>query len=422
MQPQALSKKDLLFYGSLATPLAMLGLPLYIYLPTYYSQTLHLNVAVVGMVLFFARLSDVFIDPFLGYTSDQFNSRFGKRKPFIAVGVVVLIISFYALIHPPSSYQVLWLFIFSTLVYFGWSLVSIPYLAWSAEISTDSYETTRLSSARELFAMLGLILALLIPYLYDVSHSPDQSLQLLYGAFLITLLMMLPLNLFGLHHPALKSQSAIAFWALVHLWKKSPELYRLQGAFVLNSLGNALPATLFLFYVELVLQIPQKTGTFLLVYFAAGIVALPFWTWLSNKIGKSKSWSLSMILASIAFAFVPFLNAGDTNAFLLITIISGLSLGADMALPSSMQADIVQKLQKPDENFGGVLFGIWAMLTKLSLAFAVGIGFVILGIVGFDPAAPSQNSLLTLSLLYGTLPVLLKLSAVLLIHKQQKDS
>lgn len=129
-----------------------------------------------------------------------------------------------------------------------------------------------------------------------------------------------------------------------------------------------------------------------------------------------------MILASIAFAFVPFLNAGDTNAFLLITIISGLSLGADMALPSSMQADIVQKLQKPDENFGGVLFGIWAMLTKLSLAFAVGIGFVILGIVGFDPAAPSQNSLLTLSLLYGTLPVLLKLSAVLLIHKQQKDS
>lgn len=262
MQPQALSKKDLLFYGSLATPLAMLGLPLYISLPTYYSQTLHLNVAVVGMVLFFARLSDVFIDPFLGYTSDQFNSRFGKRKPFIAVGVVVLIISFYALIHPPSSYQVLWLFIFSTLVYFGWSLVSIPYLAWSAEISTDSYEKTRLSSARELFAMLGLILALLIPYLYDVSHSPDQSLQLLYAAFLITLLMMLPLNLFGLNHPALKSQSAIAFWALVHLWKKSPELYRLQGAFVLNSLGNALPATLFLFYVELVLQIPQKRGLF----------------------------------------------------------------------------------------------------------------------------------------------------------------
>lgn len=415
-----LTLKSLLFYGSLATPLAMLGLPLYIYLPTYYSQSVGVEIATVGMVLFLARLSDVLIDPLIGYKSDSWRSRFGKRKPFIAFGSVVLGVSFYALIHPPHEYQTLWLLVFSTLVYAGWSLVSIPYLALSAEITPDGYQKTRLSAARELFALLGLVLALLIPYLYGISQNADQSLGLLFGSFVIILIFVLPLALGGIPSQNTSSPSNVSLQSLKTLWKNSPQLLRLQSAFVLNSLANALPATLFLFYVELVLKVPEKTGLLLLLYFAAGIVALPFWTRLSRTLGKAKSWNLSMVSASIAFAFVPFLNVGDIYPFILITFLSGLSLGADMALPSSLQADIVQNLQKTDKNLSGLLFGIWAMLTKLSMALAVGIGFLVLGIAGFEPKNPSQNALMILTLLYGAAPVVFKLLAVSLIRQQHE--
>lgn len=119
-----------------------------------------------------------------------------------------------------------------------------------------------------------------------------------------------------------------------------------------------------------------------------------------------------MLLASTAFIFVPFLGSGDLILFAIITFVSGLSLGADMALPSSIQADVVQKIQSQKSSYAGILFGIWAMLTKFALALAVGLGFVILGAVGFEPEAPTSLALTTLALLYGGAPVFFKMLSV----------
>ena len=412
MNQNRLKKSTLLSYAATAIPLAMLGLPLYIYLPTFYAQNIGLSVTLVGLILFLSRLTDVVTDPLVGLYSDRFESKYGKRRPFMLVGSLLLAVSFYAIINPPEYYVELWLLGFSMLVYLGWSIVSIPYLAWSAEITSNYHEKTRLSGARELFTILGAMSALLIPYFYGVSEDAYKSLGILYIAFLVTLFIMLPATLLGLKERKVpKTRQNVGLKELLTIWKKVPSLRRLQGAFILNSLANALPATLFLFYVELVLQEPSHTGLLLLLYFFSGILGLPFWTILAKTIGKQKSWQTSMSLASAAFVFVPFLGSGDLLWFGLITFLSGLSLGADMALPSSIQADMVQKIQSQKNSYAGVLFGIWAMLTKFALAFAVGIGFVILGIVGFVPEAPTTLALNTLALLYGGAPVIFKMMA-----------
>jgi Na+/melibiose symporter-like transporter len=422
MKQEKLTHFSLLSYGATAVPLAMLGLPLYIYLPTFYSQSVGMSVTLVGLILFFARLTDVITDPLVGIYSDRLQSRYGKRKPFIVSGSLILAGSFYALIHPTETMTELWLLGFSVLVYLGWSIVSIPYLAWSAEITLDYHEKTRLSAARELSTIVGVVAALLIPYLYDVSESANESLLILYSAFLIALLLMVPVTLLGIKERSVRAAKHFTFTQIRSLWEKVPSLGRLQSAFLLNSLANALPATLFLFFVQLVLEEASQTGPLLLLYFASGIVGLPFWTLLAKKIGKRKSWSASMLLASVAFGFVPFLGSGDLVLFGLISFVSGLSLGADMALPSSIQADMVQKTEDQDTSYAGVLFGIWAMLTKFALALAVGIGFVVLGAVGFDPNAPTPMALTTLSILYGGLPVLFKMMAFWIIRGYREMS
>lgn len=411
MKQEKLTRFTLISYASTAIPLAMLGLPLYIYLPTFYAQSIGMSVTMVGLILFLARLTDVITDPIVGMYNDRFQSRYGRRKPFMLLGSLILIGSFYALIHPPEDYIQLWLLFFSMVVYLGWSIVSIPYLAWSAEITSDYHEKTRLSASRELFTILGVLAAILIPYLYGVSESSDKSLTLLYISFIVALLFMLPLTLMGTKESSLQPSKTMTFKEIRILWQKIPSLSRLQAAFTLNSLANALPATLFLFFVQLVLGEESKTGPLLLLYFASGILGLPFWSMLAKKVGKRKSWLASMSLASSAFIFVPFLGSGDLILFALITFVSGLSLGADMALPSSIQADVVQKVQNMKISYAGILFGIWAMLTKFALALAVGIGFVILGTVGFEPDAPTPLALSTLSLLYGGAPVLFKMIA-----------
>lgn len=61
-----MNNKRVLIYGSLAIPIAILGMPLYIYLPTYYVESIGLNTATVEITLFIARVLDVIADPFIG--------------------------------------------------------------------------------------------------------------------------------------------------------------------------------------------------------------------------------------------------------------------------------------------------------------------------------------------------------------------
>jgi Na+/melibiose symporter-like transporter len=105
--------------------------------------------------------------------------------------------------------------------------------------------------------------------------------------------------------------------------------------------------------------------------------------------------------------------------FLLIAVISGLSLGADLALPASMQADVVaHDTQLRGERRAGLLFGLWGITTKLALALAVGIALPLLGAAGFAAEGTQDEPvLLLLALLYGTLPVLFKFAAIALIWR-----
>lgn len=126
---------------------------------------------------------------------------------------------------------------------------------------------------------------------------------------------------------------------------------------------------------------------------------------------------MSMVLASCAFAFVPFLGNGDLFWFVLIVLGSGFSLGADLVLSSSLQADLAQKFVAKKQPLSGVLFGLWGMGTKLSLALGVGIAFGILGLFDFNPASPSQQSLTALVYLYGLSPVVLKIISISILLK-----
>ena len=91
-------------------PLAIIGLPLYIYLPTFYATNIGINIALVGLLIFIARLSDVITDPLFGFLSDKILLKYNSRKPMMILGFFMLIFSFYFLINPPNKYAEFFLF------------------------------------------------------------------------------------------------------------------------------------------------------------------------------------------------------------------------------------------------------------------------------------------------------------------------
>ncbi|MGB5868307.1 MAG: MFS transporter, partial [Arcobacteraceae bacterium] len=356
-----LSKKLLLYYSVLAIPLAIVGLPLYIYLPTFYATTVGVDIATVGLIIFLARVTDVFTDPYFGYLSDKSIEYFKSRKPVMILGSFILICSFYELVHPNLDFPKLWLLIFSILVYIGWSMINISYLTWSSEISQNYEHKTVLNSSREMFTIIGVLVALLIPYIYNVSEDFAQTLEILYSSFLILFIPLFFITLKKIQIKTIIEVEKYTFQNLKNIYKNMSDLKYLQVGYFFNNLANALPATLFLLFIELVIQEKSSGGVVLILYFLSGIVALPFWNYISTKIGKKKTWIASIVLASSVFLFVPFLEAGDLNAFIIISLVSGLSLGADMALPTAIQSDLVQKSKNYESNISGLLFGIWTM-------------------------------------------------------------
>lgn len=402
-------------YGALGFSLSIIGIPLFMYLPVYYVSRIGLDIALVGAVLLIARILDMLLDPIIGFGSD----RLCNRKGFIVWGGVLLLMGYYAMIHPILS-TALWLFGTSMIVYIGWSLISVPYMALSSEISPDYHEKTTLASWREIFALSGMMSALSIPYLLGVADKTKETLDILFLLLLASLPLSIGWLIFGVKRMAITPEAYPFFKGLALIFKSNTCV--LIGGYFLNALANAIPSTLFLYYVSHILNAPQQSGLLLILYFFSGVAALPIWTWTAKRHGKKKTWIASMLLASSAFAFVPLLGSGDVTAFMAIVIVSGFSLGADLVLSTSLQSDAAQKYSSNGKNLSGVLFGLWGMGTKLALAFGVGISFGLLGLAGFTPHSPSQASLDTLIYLYGLAPVVLKLLAIITLWRYKETN
>ena len=109
----------------------------------------------------------------------------------------------------------------------------------------------------------------------------------------------------------------------------------------LNGLANGFPPALFVFFVNYLLQLPALVGPLLILYFVGAIIGVPFWLLLSQKYDKHRLWCAAMIYACIVFFFVILLNRGDLVGFSIICFLTGLALSADLALPTSIQADVL---------------------------------------------------------------------------------
>ncbi len=421
-----LALTTLLGYGALGLPLAALNLPLYVYLPAYYAEELGLGLTTVGLVLFCARLLDTLTDPIIGELGDRTRTRFGRRRPWMIAACPLLIAASIMLFIPDGPVSPAYLFIWTTLAYLAWTMMILPFTALGAELSGDYHERSRIAGAREGFVVSGIILAAALPILLglDADSQRGEILAVLgWSMAVLTPLALLSL-LFLTSEPRISLRPSLPLMAGLRIaWNNRPFL-RLIAAYLLNGIANGLPATLFFLFVGDVLQVGSAAGPLLLLYFVAGIVGIPIWLRISKAIGKHRAWAAAMLWASAMFVWAPFLGAGDLVAFTIICGLSGLSLGADMALPASIQADVVDlDSEESGQQRTGLFFALWSMATKLSLALAIGIAFPLLDAIGFEAGGENEPSaLIGLAVLYGLLPVAIKLLATALVWRFPIDA
>lgn len=409
-----LSRSTLLAYGLPGLPLAAIGVPLYLYLPAFYAEELGLGLASVGGALLIARIWDLFTDPLMGRLSDALRTPLGRRRPWMVLGVPILLISAWFLFLPDQAPGFVYLTAWTMALYLGSTMILLPYSAWGAELSQDYDERSRISAWREGFVVVGTVIAAALPSLAGDDRA--LTLQWLFIGIVVALPLCVTVTCLAVNEPEAPPKKPLPLRRSVEILLRNGPFLRLVSAYFLNGIAVGLPSTLFLLYVKFGLEAESWTGPLLLIYFVCGIAALPLWLRLAARIGKHRAWCLAMILACAVFVWVPVLGPGDTWAFLVICILSGFALGADLALPPAIQADVIDlDSLRSGHQRAGVYFGLWGIATKLALALAVGLSFPLLDLAGFTPSQEDPGSVWALALLYGLAPVVFKVAAILLV-------
>lgn len=411
----AVPRATLLAYGLPGLPLAVVLLPLFVYLPTFYAENLGLGFALVGGLLLLARLTDMVTDPLVGALSDRFGWPLGRRRSWMLLGVPLLVVAAHRLFLPPEDAGAGYMLWWSIAVYLGATLVQLPYSAWGAEISADYNERSRISAAREGFVVVGTLLAAGLPAL--LTSDPRDSLALIGWLLIVLLPLAVATAVIVVPESRVLERRTLGWRQGLSVLYRNRPFRRLLAAYFLNSIANGLPATLFLLFVGHVLQAADWAGPLLFIYFACAVAGIPLWLKLSTAWGKHRAWIVAMTANTAIFALVPLLGAGDQWWFLAICIATGVALGADLTLPASMQADVVDlDTLKSGRQRTGIYFALWGIVTKLALALAVGIAFPLLELFGFqaDAASQSPTALLALALLYSLVPAAFKLGAIAL--------
>ena len=396
-----------LAYGVLGLPLAFAALPIYVHVPRYYAETAGLELALLGGILLGARLLDAFVDPCLGWLADRV-----ARRRMVALALLPFVLGFVALLNPPATHAALWLLGALALTYLGFSAATVAYQAWGADVGSDSPARTRLTAAREGFGLLGVVLAAALPgMLADGLNEGIERLSWILPPLLL-LAAGITFSRIGPGRPQPASGERLRDSLRGAL--ADPAFRRLLWLFVANGIAAALPATLFLFFVADVLLSEKSSGPLLALYFIAGAASLPLWVRLSAKFGRVRAWGMAMLLAMFAFAGAGLLGPGDLWAFALICLASGLALGADLALPAAIAADLGER-----QGRAGSCFGVWNFVAKLNLALAAGLALPLLDLLGYRPG--DDQGLTALTFAYALLPLGFKLLAASLLWRWRKS-
>lgn len=418
--------KKRLAYAAPAFALAVVGIPIYVYVPKFYTDTVGVHIAVLGYLILGVRLFDAVTDPLIGFISDSTRTRFGRRRPYIAGGALMLALSITFLFNPlerSPTFETVWFGTWIFCVFFFWTLVEVPYESLGPEITFDYRERIALFAWRDGALIAGTLIAAaspaLVSRLLDLSNTPaDERAKFFWISAIYAPLVVV-----------------FCWWCIsaIREHKRDVEPFRpglgkgfrmvlrnrpfmiLLISYTIAAFGSNLPATLILFYVQYVLQ-SNSADLFLALYFLTGIFFLPGWVILGKSTGKKVAWILSMLINTGAFAGVFFLGPGDTLLYGILVFFSGVGFGATIALPSAMQADVIDYDElMTGERREGRYIGLWSISKKMAAALGVGAALALLGRAGYEPnrAQPDQV-ILMLRVLYSLIPSVCNLLALLI--------
>ena len=387
---------ELSAYSGIAMPMAAMGMPVAVYLPRFYSEGLGLSLATVGLIFTLARIWDLITDPIMGLVIDRFESRWGRRKHWVALSIPVLMLAIWMVFMPdPDAVTPLYLAFWLLVLYVGYTMLTISHLSWGAELSTSYDARSRLFGWREIYVIAGMTIVLAIPAFLELTGSSEQGIKVASMGWFCLIgfpILVLPL-LYSVPDNKSSSEPSIEWRQALGVIFKNGSMLRLLIADFSRGLGMSVSGALYIFIAATYFDLPSHASIALLFYFLASFIAMPFWMKAAYKYGKDNALKFSLAyVVIINLALIPFAEAGNVAVLWIFTISFGMAFGAPPMLLRSMMADLTDEDELTNgKKRPGLFFALLTTTDKVGAALGVGISFTILELAfGFQPGGSNS--------------------------------
>lgn len=398
----------------------------------FYTDVALLTPALVGAAMALGRVWDGVNDPLTGWLSDRTRTRFGRRRPYLALMIVPLAVLFAAIWRPPVGetndvflYLVATLFLFD--VFYGF--YATPYLALGAELSTDYAERARVVSVRAVFHNVGLLLGGGAFIGIALAMGGGREAYATIGALLGGVMLVGGVIAFlGTREPPLPEQTERA--SLAGLLADLRATLRLRSFRIIVA-GSALAICgssinqAFAFYVfRDSFGAEQSAGIVIAVYLLSATISFPFWAAAAGRVGKNLAFAVCLMWSVVALSISPVLNAElPFAAILAFIVLAGMGVGG-YVLPLAIVADVFDEDELASgRRREGAFFGVWTLAMKLAGAAGIAISGLLLPYLGYVPGAEQQTpeAIWALKLAWGPLPALFFVATVLVVRRFPLD-
>jgi len=409
--------KSILSYSFQSFYLAGSFLLLFIFLPTFYNLSIGISLSVIGLVILISRIFDVISDFLIGYLTEKRIISGRSRKNQILFGIIVFIFSLFGLYVLQSS-NIYYFIFYYNLALISYSIAIIPYDSIVIDQKKILKKRFRLAAVKEVFAILGVLSALIIP----TAISNLKEVELLNpGVIKISGLIFISFSIIGglvfylFYDDELNFKSnEISLKNLKNFTKKNKKIISFSYITFFNLLANNFTANLFIIFVSEYLGLSEYAGYLLILYFLITLISTPFWYFFGKKFSNMFLLQFGTSITIFGFLFVIFTSSDNWQIYLFVIFITGIGIGIDLIIPQIELADILDQDNK--NRLSQIFTSFFSIIRKAAIGIAAGIALTGYGYLQEINFIIHQN-IPNIMIFYFFIPLTIKLFVLILVMR-----
>ncbi len=395
------------------------------YLLNYMTDVARLGAGLAGTAMLIGKVCDAITDPTVGYLSDRTRSRWGRRRPWMFLGSILLLFTMILQYTNPHIQSQLWLFVWMAVAYCllttAYTMVSIPYGSLTPELTRDFDERTVLNAFRMSFAVvgtfIGLGLTLMVVGAFTNVDTGWTAMAAIMGAVMLVTAMV---TVFTVKEPERAAQEAAEQQDFLKTYAaalKNKPFVMAFSTYALHIAGTTVVQGALIFYFK---YIYGGAGSFLIAgvcLLVPALIFIPIWTILSKRIGKKWAYNIGMAIVVVAVLGAFFVGPKGPIIMYIAMAVAGIGFATNYVMPYAIVPDVVElDFAENGVRREGTFYGLWNFMNKVAVAFANALSGWILAAFGYlANVAQTDSAKLGIRLLVGPVAVVFFIAGVVVL-------